>query len=105
MEITNYGEQSLQSEVLYQVEDAGKVVYSGKFPSTMIQKGEVTSIGQLQYTINSGLFGKKLDIQVSIKDTPYKNRWSIWVFPSNSSETLENNVLVTRSLQDAMALV
>lgn len=103
VEITNYGEQSLQSEVLYQVEDAGKVVYSGKFPSTMIQKGEVTSIGQLQYTINSGFFGKKLDIQVSIKDTPYKNRWSIWAFPSNSSETLENNVLVTRSLQDAIS--
>ena len=78
IEIVNYGEKSLQ------IEEEGKIVYSGKFPSILIPQGKTTSIGQLQYTVNSGSFGKKLEIQISIKDTSYKNRWSIWVFPKNS---------------------
>ena len=38
IEIVNYGEKSLQSEVLYQIEEEGKIVYSGKFPSNSIRK-------------------------------------------------------------------
>ena len=103
IEIVNYGEKSLQSEVLYQIEEEGKIVYSGKFPSILIPQGKTTSIGQLQYTVNSGSFGKKLEIQISIKDTSYKNRWSIWVFPKNSQERMPEKVLLTKSLHEAIS--
>lgn len=103
IEIVNYGEKSLQSEVLYQIEEEGKIVYSGKFPSILIPQGKTTSIGQLQYTVNSGSFGKKLEIQISIKDTSYKNRWSIWVFPKNNQERMPEKVLLTKSLQEAIS--
>lgn len=103
IEIANYGKDSLMSKVIcYNVFDNGKLISSGNFSDVDIPQGGLLKIGRFTSKLDAGKFGKKIDIQVEILGTSYKNKWSVWVFPKGDRIDNSKDIIQTSSLDVAL---
>ena len=103
VEVANYGAEDLiDLRIHYKLSDGDKLLSSGVLESKSIPQGELTSVGSFGCTLKSGKAGRKVDIEVSIENTSYVNRWSVWVFPDNEKEKNYSSILQTHSLQEAI---
>ena len=103
IEIANYGKESLNdANVQYTLWDNGKIIDSGHFFVEKISQGELTHIGSFTSVLHAGTYGKKINIEVKIKGTSYKNQWSIWVFPKAGQAIKFGGIIQTTSLNQAI---
>ncbi|MUH36231.1 glycoside hydrolase family 2, partial [Zobellia amurskyensis] len=61
-------------------DDQGAVLKSGEFINVDLQIGNNLNLGTIEYPINTKA-AKKVKVTVSLKDSKYKNSWSIWEYP------------------------
>lgn len=103
IEIANYGKESLDSkEVTYRLKDNGKTIDSGTLGFINLPQGELTEVGSFTSILHAGRNGRKLEIEVNIEGTSYKNRWNIWIFPKKVITESYQNIVQTRSLKHAI---
>lgn len=62
----------------------------------------MTHIGSFTSVLHAGTYGKKINIEVKIKGTSYKNQWSIWVFPKAGQAIKFGGIIQTTSLNQAI---
>lgn len=60
----------------------------------------MTPIGGIETALHTIGEAKKLTLEVAIDDTPWRNRWSIWVYPAQMDLAVKD-VLVTRHFDEA----
>ena len=68
------------------------------------EKGEIYAEGtgkHINAPLNKVLEAKRFELIVSIKDTPWRNRWNIWVYPEVVMPH-DKQILVTASIDDAL---
>ena len=99
IDIANYSQQSMDGKtIVWQLLDTDGKVYD---------HGETvcTGSGSKLYTLHSTLYtienAQRLELLVSIKDTPWRNRWSIWVYPDVALPH-DKHILVTANIDDAL---
>lgn len=76
---------------------------SGSFGAD-IGQGYNADVQHVEVDLPDGEEASKLTLAVSIEDTPYRNHWNLWVYPSAmAEESAESNVRITESVDQALA--
>lgn len=90
------------AKVGYRITDAdGRAVKSGSIGEYPIPIGQNIPLGELNLPLTDFQTPAKLNLELFIEDTPLKNDWDFWVYPSELPEPApvsEESVLVTDTL-------
>lgn len=102
-EIANFSDRVLQNArpVWTAKNDKGEVLFSGELVAKDIQLGNGISLGRISFSLKGLKKAARLTIELQLKDSPVRNKWSIWVYPEKV-KTGQANVIFTASLKDAM---
>lgn len=84
-EVTNYWKDLSDTDFIWQIKDGAETVASGALKGGEISQGSYAEIGSFQFSLDGIKKATKLDITLSLKDSPYTNSWSIWVYPEEQS--------------------
>lgn len=83
------------------VDEMGENVAFGSIESVQIPTGRNDGLLHVEAPLNTIREAKKLDFIVSIDSTPYRNRWSLWVFPE-APQADTKNIVITQRLDEAL---
>ena len=99
IEISHFGEKPIEkAEIICQVtNEKGDIIHKEIFTKDQIDIGNCSEIGLYQMDLSDLKKAQKMTLEVSLTDTPYKNRWDFWVYPA-SQEIKNGNVLITDNL-------
>nr|WP_294895339.1 sugar-binding domain-containing protein [uncultured Pedobacter sp.] len=101
VDVANYGAKVLDNATVICVlkDSNGKTVFTYKYNKTL--PIGFTNLGKITYSLAPFQKAEKLNLEITIANTPYHNDWNIWVYPSKIPD-LKNDVYYTTSL-DAKA--
>lgn len=100
VEVANFFEERNNAALVWKIADEkGNQLAGGEFGDLTLAIGNNKNIGKIEFPIEVKE-AKRLTISVALKDTPYQNQWSIWVYPENVSVT-SDEVLVTSDFKEA----
>lgn len=104
-QVAHYGKRPLrQSPVSWSIhDDTGRVLRSGSLHSCTALPGSVASLGEIALPLSFVRKAMRLTVELRIHGVNVMNSWQIWVYPITSPIRQPNNVLLTTSLDDAMA--
>jgi hypothetical protein len=96
VEIAHFGEKPIEkAEIICQVVDEkGDILRKEIFAKERIEIGNCSEIGLYQMDLSDLKKAQKLTLEILLSDTPYKNQWDFWVYPSDQ-EVNNGKVLVT----------
>ena len=95
VDIANYSLESMEDKTIcWQLLDSEGQVYDEG-------EGTYSSLFTLNSSLNKVSEAKRLELIVSIKDTPWRNRWNIWVYPEVVLPK-DKHILVTSNIGDAL---
>lgn len=83
------------------MDDQGNILKNGELTNINLKIGNNLNLGTITYPINTDT-AKKLKITVSLRDSKYKNSWSIWEYPNNV-EVSSNKVVFANTIEEAQA--
>jgi len=103
-EVANFGAGVLKGCVpLWTVTDAaGRVVASGRLAPGDVAVGSGQQLGEVNFDLHGVRAAGMLTIELSLKGTPYKNRWKIWVYPTPVSTSASPYIVVDTLLEQAL---
>ncbi len=104
VEIANYSASDfVNKEIVWTLSpQKGKPVASGRFDAAQIGKGKNSLVGKISASLDGIAEALRLTLEVSVSGTPYKNNWSIWVYPENITIDA-GDVFVTDNLDEALS--
>lgn len=97
--IANFMKPMEDYSVRWTISNGDKNIHVGDIKGSMIEVGNENILGEIKANLNVEK-ASQLDITVEILDTPYKNRWKIWVYPETSE--MKTDVVYSRSFPSAM---
>jgi hypothetical protein len=99
VELASFGEKALVRPVFeFKIVDVtGKVLSSRRITKELIAQGELVPVSEFSYDLHGITHASKLTFEVSVADTPYKNKWELWVYPAGQ-QVNPGSVLVTDRL-------
>lgn len=103
LEIAHYGNKPLEgANIVWTLSTPDEqVLASGHFTADL-PIGRLTSIGTISCPLQTIEKASQLEMSVQIENTPVRNAWNVWVYPSQK-QTIKKMPFVTFRL-DAMAL-
>ena len=103
--VCNYGKSVLHNKnIEWTVSCNGKKISSGKTQVSSLGIGYNGELGTMSVPLANITEASKLEIELGIEGTDYKNRWNIWVYPDN--QTVEwGDVVYTRDFAEAESLL
>lgn len=102
IELANFYRPLPATEIVWKInDDKGKVLLTGSVTSKDYPVGNCLSAGSIQFDLKDIRVASRLQIEVSVKGTTYRNKWGIWVFPAELKEE-KNDVVITTSLEEAL---
>jgi len=102
VEIAHFGSAPIHNAVpLWSIEDVhGGRIASGKLDTRTIPIGNGIKLGTISLPLAGVNVPQKMIVTVSLKDTDFKNRWDIWIYPDQSDTTAPAGVKIAHSLND-----
>jgi len=99
IELAHFGEKPIEkAEIICQVtNENGDIIRKEIFTKDRVEIGNCSEIGLYQMDLSAIKKARKLTLEILITDTPFKNRWDFWVYPSKQAVT-NGKVLVTDKL-------
>lgn len=105
IELCNYGVEELKNCVLeWKVTSKGEVIGDGSVSAEKLIIGHNGGIGRIELPLDKIGKASQLEVCVSLEGTEYRNRWNIWVYPSDITPEW-GNVKYTRSYAEAVTLL
>lgn len=103
--VCNYGKSVLHDKnIEWTVSCNGKKISNGITPVSSLGIGYNGELGTMSVPLANITEASKLEIELGIEGTDYKNRWNIWVYPDN--QTVEwSDVVYTRDFAEAESLL
>ena len=87
--------------VTWRIDDADGTTYaSGSLPTQDIPIGSGIALGRIEVALSEIPTPKHLVLHLKVEDSPYKNQWSLWVYPVAPEIEAPPNVHVTEKLDD-----
>lgn len=106
LDVSNFSSEQLTDATLcwsLRESATGREVASGGFEAD-IGQGYNADVQHLEVDLPAGEEARKLTLAVSIEDTPYRNHWNLWVYPSaTAEEPVDGNIRITESVDRALA--
>lgn len=101
IEIAHFGAKPIEkAEIICQVtNERGDTIRKEIFTKDKIEIGNCTNIGLYAMDLSMIKKAQKLNLEVSILKTRFKNNWDIWVYPEKQ-EPVSGNVLITDKLDN-----
>ena len=98
VEIANYSESDLNGKQLSWVltDSKQQVLDKGVLP-LQVKQGELAKVGTLKPAIASVRKAEKVTLALSIDGTPYRNDYSLWIYPADK-EVTSSDICVTDDL-------
>jgi hypothetical protein len=99
IEIAHFGAEPIKKAVILShiINSTGESVHSDSISIDEIKIGNAIPVGSVLMDLSSIKNPQKLTLEVSIKNTDFKNRWDFWVYPENI-DISAGNVLITDKL-------
>lgn len=100
VEIANYSESDLNGKQLSWVltDSKQQVLDKGVLP-LQVKQGELAKVGTLKPAIASVRKAEKVTLALSIDGTPYRNDYSLWIYPAADKEVVPSeDICVTDDL-------
>ncbi len=82
-------------------DDTGKQLAGGQLATTTVPVGNGFALGTITAKLTTIKTAKQLTLTVSLRGTPYRNTWSIWVYPATVPDA-PADVLITQSTDEAV---
>jgi Glycosyl hydrolases family 2, sugar binding domain/Glycosyl hydrolases family 2 len=101
IEIAHFGAKPIEkAEIICQVtNERGDTIRKEIFTKDKIEIGNCTNIGLYAMDLSMIKKAQKLNLEVSILKTRFKNNWDIWVYPEKQ-EPVSGSVLITDKLDN-----
>jgi hypothetical protein len=99
IKVAHYGGEPLTAATVMCriIREDGESIHEQAFVEERIETGTLTSIGDVRFDPSGILKPQKFTLEVSVRNTPYRNQWDFWVYPSG--QEIENGrVYVTDKL-------
>ncbi|MDP4222029.1 MAG: beta-galactosidase, partial [Bacteroidota bacterium] len=99
IEVAHFGQRPLSNSSIdcRIIGPDGKIFYEKVFTKDTIPIGNCISVGSVATDLSMISQAQKLTLEVSLENTPFKNKWDLWVYPV-LEETKPGNVFVTDRL-------
>lgn len=105
IELCNYGAEELNNKVLaWKVTSEGKVIGDGSVPAEKLIIGHNGGIGKIELPLDKIEKASQLEVCLSLEGTEYRNRWNVWVYPSDITPEW-GDVKYTRNYAEAVKLL
>ena len=100
VEIANYSESDLNSKQLsWTLTDSKQEVLDKGVLPLQVKQGELAKVGTLKPAIASVRKAEKVTLALSIDGTPYRNDYSLWIYPAADKEVAPSeDICVTDDL-------
>lgn len=100
VEIANYSESDLNSKQLsWTLTDSKQQVLDKGVLPLQVKQGELVKVGTLKPAIASVRKAEKVTLALSIDGTPYRNDYSLWIYPAADKEVAPSeDICVTDDL-------
>lgn len=100
VEIANYSESDLNSKQLsWTLTDSKQQVLDKGVLPLQVKQGELAKVGTLKPAITSVRKAEKVTLALSIDGTPYRNDYSLWIYPAADKEVAPSeDICVTDDL-------
>ena len=100
VEIANYSESDLNSKQLsWTLSDSKQQVLDKGVLPLQVKQGELAKVGTLKPAIASVRKAEKVTLALSIDGTPYRNDYSLWIYPAADKEVAPSeDICVTDDL-------
>ena len=100
VEIANYSESDLNSKQLsWTLTDSKQQVLDKGVLPLQVKQGELAKVGTLKPAIASVRKAEKVTLALSIDGTPYRDDYSLWIYPAAAKEvTPSEDICVTDDL-------
>lgn len=99
VKVANYSENSLDGKVMVWklIDQLGQVVDTGNLKIVSKSTGLI-DLGNITPRISSISKAQRLNLNISITGTPYKNSYALWVYPKENEIKVPNEITVTDTL-------
>ena len=99
VEIANYSESDLNGKQLsWTLTDSKQQVLDKGILPLQVKQGELAKVGTLKPAIASVRKAEKVTLALSIDGTPYRNDYSLWIYPADKEVTPSEDICVTDDL-------
>ncbi|MFB6340833.1 glycoside hydrolase family 2 protein [Saccharicrinis sp. FJH62] len=98
VEVSHYGQFDLKDvQPEYVITTAvGDTLLKSNFPETNVQTGQLSSIGEISYSLDKIIKATQCRLEVTIGG--HKNGWDFWVYPANLSAVQNDEIYYTSTL-------
>jgi len=101
--IANYSSQDLKDKyIIWTLIDSRHQVLDKNEIPIEVRQGEVATIATIKPDISSIKKAEKVELELSIFNTPYRNTYSFWVYPADNNPKPANDILVAYDLNDTV---
>jgi hypothetical protein len=100
MMIANYGQEKLFERISVSAYDERGQRYAVTSNKVRLNSGNVVSVGQLHIPLDHFAPGQRLELTISVDNTPYRNHYAIWLFADDISVKVPEHVHITRRLDE-----
>lgn len=99
VELFNFSEKVLKNSTLNCIlsSSSGDTLSVQKLEKEIIERGNCIQAGKISYNLNELKEPEKLTLTVEIEGTEFRNKWDLWVYPSDQ-QTDPGRVLITEKL-------
>ncbi|MCK0158247.1 hypothetical protein MWU65_13715 [Cellulophaga sp. F20128] len=101
-QLSHHGNQEIKNgEIIMNVLSSnGSLLKSEKWPVKNVEIGSLIDIGNISFTLKNLDKAEQLTVSLKLKDTPYKNEWKIWVYPTQLPVNDNSNIIIRETLDD-----
>ena len=101
IEIAHFGQRPLKNVHIVKliINSKGEKIFADSSKVDEIEIGNGINLGSVTADLSKIESAQKLTLIVSVKNTPFKNKWDFWVYPSKQ-EVNNGKVLVTDRLDN-----
>ncbi|GAT61582.1 sugar-binding domain-containing protein [Paludibacter jiangxiensis] len=107
VEVANYSDKTIHNNISWKlVGENGRVWREGKLKKRDIANGQLSNQGTISFSFSSMQTPERLNLEISIDSTTYRNNYPIWLYPTPETIEADPAIIVTESLnKETMALL
>jgi len=105
VEIANYGPEEFTADVVWTLRNGGQTLASGVFEDQELPTGGNAILPEgIRVKLDGLSEAAQLTLEVAVEGTPWRNSWSVWVYPAGQEEDA-GEVVLARTLSQALPVL
>ncbi len=99
--VSNYSPDKIaDADIFWRLKDGDEILESGILDAKTVEQGQVTTMGEITAPLNKVSQAVKLTLEIGSEKIGNTNTYDIWVYPSDVSTKIPENVTVAEQLDE-----